>query len=173
MTVGQEKISHRLVISYKNNSLPGVWPGGDYKNYIRLYTNSGSRAINQPVLVSAGGKEEFLTFEESQEKGKKVFGSLLLVPAGETRQFIATWESLVGLETEQGKSGSLMFYWQKQAGVGSDLATIKLNLPTAGTGGVVSAFPMPTLTQTNTIEYNTSLARDFVTNLIWQHKNTN
>lgn len=169
--IDQGKILHRLVIAYKNDSVSGVWPGGDYKNYLRLYTNSGSWITRQPILVDNRGNEQFLTFTESMEKGKKVFGTLFSIPAGEERQFIASWETPIDLDINKKGNKNLMFYWQKQAGLTNDPLQVRVNFPVSE--GSVNAFPWPALTKEGVIGYNANLARDFIINIVWQPKNTN
>lgn len=92
-------IVENLTISYKNTSTQGSWPGGDYKNYLRLILPLKTRitaiAINDqkqeivPAVTDALVYEaksfkapKGLEVEEKEEEGKSVFGFLTVVPTG-------------------------------------------------------------------------------------------
>jgi hypothetical protein len=152
-----EVLLHKLIITYKNDSKAGIWPGGDYKNYLRVLVPQ--EATNpSAVFVSKDGSKT-LDIDEEVEKDKKSLGVLVNVPAGERVQAVLSWE----LPTAGGKR--LLLYWQKQPGTGKENAWIKISLPDSYT---VSSMPSPTLTSGNVLGYNSVLDQDLFINLIWQ-----
>lgn len=166
ISVGPQKISHNLTISYKSRSQPGVWPGGDYKNYLRLFVPKGTSFISASVLKGESGEKEELEMEIGEETERTVGAVLANVPAQEKRELKVAWEMPTQNFTEDGQ---LLFLWQKQMGTGQDPVWARISLPSGRYR--ISASPAPTLTQGNTVGYNTNLARDLFINLLWQPEN--
>lgn len=92
-------LSEELIIDYRNESK--VWPGGDYKNYLRIILPKNmklmeisindipvriSSAVMSPPIYEAKNFKapQGLEVEEIQEDGKKVIGFLVNVPLGKT-----------------------------------------------------------------------------------------
>lgn len=90
-------VVNTVTLSYKNDSKG--WPGGDYKNYLRLITPFGSTlksiaidgkpqlvvsAVTDPAVYEAPGftPPPGLEVETTSELGKTLFGFLLTVPQG-------------------------------------------------------------------------------------------
>lgn len=165
ITLGVQKISHTLTLSYKNNSRAGVWPGGDYKNYIRLFVPRGTSFVSASIKNPASGKQDVLDINREEEAGKAVLGTPFLVPAGESREFSIIWET----PTPELKSkGELLFLWQKQAGTQSDPVWLNISLPD---GHNITSVPAPSLTRGSTVGYNTTLVKDLFIDLLWQQRN--
>lgn len=158
LSLADSSIRHTLIISYKNNSQSGVWPGGDYKNYLRVFAATGAR------FISASQNEERLEIETDNELGKEVGGVLVNVPAGESRKVILVWEAPI---QSLGNAGELAFLWQKQMGVSEDPVWLRFSLPP---GYQAQARPAPSLTEGNVLGYNTLLAKDTLFNLKWQKR---
>ncbi len=98
------KVLSELKITYKNKST-GSWPGGSYKNYLRIVVPKGAllsqividgkvqkttNAITDPLIYE---DKKFvppaeLEVEKTEEDGKQVYGILLNIPAGSTRSII-------------------------------------------------------------------------------------
>ncbi len=165
VAIGARKISHTLTIFYKNNSQSGVWPGGDYKNYIRLFTSQGASFVLASLKNPSGGRQDALDVDKGEEAGKFVFGTLLFVPAGESRQFSITWETPI---REFGNKGEFLFLWQKQAGTQNDPVWLNVSLPE---GHDITSTPLPSLTRGSTVGYNTNLTKDLFIDLLWQQGN--
>lgn len=164
VSLAQEAILHKLTISYKNRSQAGVWPGGDYKNYLRIFVPQGATGVQAVVVDPSTNIQEELGIENDTEGTKSVFGMLVLVPAGEWRNLIVSWET-PGLFAP---NGELVFLWQKQMGTIEDSVDLQIRLP--GDFYKVLGFPSPSLTTQEVVRYNTNLARDLLVNLIWQSK---
>lgn len=163
VSVEQDKIIHRLSAAYKNKSQAAVWPGGDYKNYLRVFAPKGSVFTKATLVDEASGKEENLTIDTGFEEGKSIGGALVLVPSGETRKLNFVWETPV---SDLGNNGKLLLLWQKQMGTGNDPVWIKVSK--AGGSYKIEAVPSPSLTQASTIGYNTTLAKDLFFKITWQ-----
>lgn len=162
------KIEHILTINYRNTSESGVWPGGDYKNYLRVYTPQGSKIISATLSDPQGTSQEQLQTDESSEKGKEVFGMLSLVPAGAARELKIAWETPA--QNLVPEKGELLFLWQKQPGTQADSTSVRASLPTGNYK--ISANPSPSLTGSGQVSYNTTLSRDLLLDIAWQAKNT-
>jgi hypothetical protein len=99
VTIGDSgSISEDLTINYKNEST--TWPGGDYKNYLRIILPKNTKlsdisindspqniidAVTNPLVYEAKNFKvpQGLEVEKTTEGGKSVFGFLVKVPAGE------------------------------------------------------------------------------------------
>lgn len=163
VSVEQNKIIHRLSASYKNKSQAAVWPGGDYKNYLRVFASKGSVFTKAALVNETSGKEDSLVIDAGFEEGKSVGGALVLIPSGETRRLTVVWETPV---PDLGDNGKLLLLWQKQMGTGNDPVWIKVSK--AGGSYKVEAVPSPSLTQASTIGYNTTLSKDLFLKITWQ-----
>lgn len=164
ISLGQETTLHRLTISYKNRSQSGVWPGGDYRNYLRIFVPQGAGSVQATLVDPATNKQEELEIENSEEAAKSVFGTLVLIPAGESRNLVVSWETPIAYSP----SGELIFLWQKQMGTVDDPVDLQIRLP--GESYDILGFPSPSLTTQGVVRYNTNLARDLLVNLRWQPK---
>lgn len=91
-------VSERLTVIYKNESRPNVWPGGDYKNYVRFILPKGTdlksvaidgkeqkitEAITDPTIYE---KKNFkpplgLEVEVYEQDGKTIYGFLFIAPS--------------------------------------------------------------------------------------------
>ena len=170
ITVGDGRISHKLAISYNNKSQAGGWPGGDYKNYLRIFAPFESKPVLATIINPKTGESAELNIDEEQEQGKAVFGIPLTVPAGEARQIVVLWDVLAspaGGLSQSENAKEMVFLWQKQAGTDSDPVSLRVNIP-SGTG--IQAIPNPSLTTASSTSYNTTLSRDLLINLTWQPK---
>lgn len=133
VTIGNDgNISEELTINIKNESK--VWPGGDYKNYLRIILpeniklseisiNDKSQniidAITDPAIYEAKNFKapQGLEVEKTQEDNKTIFGFLVKVPAGELVRIKLKYTlagSIFGLSTF---SYNLKFF--KQPGIDS------------------------------------------------------
>lgn len=163
VSVEQNKIIHTLTAAYKNKSQAAVWPGGDYKNYLRVFAPKGSVFTKATLLNQDLQEEENLSIDAGFEEGKSAGGTLALIPSGEARRLTVVWETPV---PDLGDKGELLFLWQKQMGTGNDPVWIKVSK--TGESYKVEAVPTPSLTQANTVGYNTTLVKDLFLKISWQ-----
>jgi len=119
--VQEERTETTLAIRYQNQSPENAWPGGQYKNYLRLYFERNGK----PVSVKVDGKELKTTdVEVKAEHGKMVIGFLLTVPVQAEKLVEIRLESK-GLKFEGGKSREVLLV-QKQPGTQDDPITIEV-----------------------------------------------
>jgi len=149
------EITHRMVIVYENQSPNNVFPAGNYKNYLRIFTPFGSG--REEIVVKGGKKEEKPKVEKRREHNHTVFGFLVEVPVGEKRTIQITY-SLP--QAKNFKEGDLVFVWQKQPGTFSDPFNLTLSLPRNLELEKIS--PSNFLTNGKTLRYNNTLSKDIV-----------
>ncbi|MDO8503731.1 MAG: NAD-dependent epimerase/dehydratase family protein [bacterium] len=159
LSMDDQKVSHSLAVSYANDSGSSSI-GGNYKNYIRIFTSLGSIPGKAYLLDPATGFQEELNLDVGQEKGKEVFGTLLTIPANQSRTINFWWDTPIPLGNKE-----LSLVWQKQAGTLNDPAWIKINPPK---GRSFTASPEPSLTIQGAIGYNIPLSKDIKVNVKWQ-----
>lgn len=163
LAVEKDSLVHQLTISYKNNSEPGGWPGGDYRNYLRVFAPQNADLSFARITNPQTGEQERLEVdEESERREKKSFGTLAVVPAKESRQVTFVWTTPVAKIVG---SQELIFLWQKQMGTPDDSIWLRFNL---SNGSNVEAYPAPSLTAPTNVAYNTELGRDLLFNIKWQ-----
>ncbi len=124
LTVGEDKTETTLKIWYFNNSSENKWPGGTYKNYMRIYFDE----TKEIKSVKVNG-EKLLESQISlkAEHQKQVIGFLMNVPPQkEGIVEIVTSEDGVEFENNQAKIAMLV---QKQPGTQSDPLSITFNYP--------------------------------------------
>lgn len=142
VTVESSIVSSKLTIAYKNTS--ASWPGGDYKNYLRIVVPFGSRlssisidgkeqkiekAITDPLLYEA---KKFippsgLEVEETQDSGKTIFGFLSIVPADTTKTIEISYMFPHSVSEEQTFSYDHKLF--KQPGTLADRFMFSLSFP--------------------------------------------
>lgn len=69
-------VTNTLMVDYKNESLPDIFPGGVYKNYVQLYIPK--EVLLKKVLIDG---RDVRDYKEGTDAGFKTVGLLLIVPA--------------------------------------------------------------------------------------------
>ncbi|MGH7246251.1 MAG: hypothetical protein ACREGI_04960, partial [Candidatus Levyibacteriota bacterium] len=127
------QIQEHVQITYKNTST-GTWPGGDYKNYLRLILPLGATistisinkqqqvllpAIINPTIYEAKNftPPNGLEIEKTQEENKQLYGFLITVPTQATKTIDITYTLSQLFPSDPAPSYSLMFF--KQPGIDS------------------------------------------------------
>lgn len=112
-------INRILKINYENTAKNSEWPGGDYKNYMRLYlpkevdvSQISVMDGNDTSIKKVYGSDE-ITIREVD--GKKEVGFLVMVPVLKKRILEIRYSSSVDTS---GKTFTYMKYIQKQPGAG-------------------------------------------------------
>lgn len=119
-----------LTISYENTSQSESWPGGLYKNYLRILIPRGSRLGK----VMVGETEESLKpvvkdkIVNSFENGKNVVSFLVEVPAREKRVVRLGYQLKEKINFQK-KLVSYAFFVQKQPGTKDDPFTLQIAHP--------------------------------------------
>jgi len=149
----EEESQAKLTIDYQNNSPSQVWPGGVYRNYLRVYTPLGSKLLKVKIN---GQTVDLNQIEISSSFQKTVFAFFLEVPVQERK--IISFEYQLPLKINQPKF-SYSLLWQKQSGTDKDPLSVLVSFPSSFQ--VVNIFP-DALTGPQTILYNTDLSKDRV-----------
>lgn len=68
-------VSNRLLLNYQNESLSGIFPGGQYRNYIQIYLPEKVKIISLKV-----DDKSISNYQEKTDLGFKSLGFLLTVP---------------------------------------------------------------------------------------------
>lgn len=148
-----EEIEEKLTINYKNNSPSQVWPGGNYKNYLRVYTPLGSQLLEVKI---DGEVLDLVNVDISSASEKSVFGFLVEVPVGEEKEVRIRYKVPFKLEET---SYTYSFLFQKQSGIGKDPLSVLISYPPSIK---VTRIGSGALTGPQAILYNTDLLRDRV-----------
>lgn len=106
-------------VSWKHSGTSGTWPGGDYKNYLRVYVPKGA-----VLLESLGFADTVESFEES---GKTVFAGLVKVPINSELKIQLKY--LLPEAIGFAKNDIYNLLVQKQPGISDEKFSFKLNLP--------------------------------------------
>ncbi|MEK7127840.1 MAG: DUF4012 domain-containing protein, partial [Patescibacteria group bacterium] len=131
------EIDTTVTINYQNTSPGDAWPGGRYKNYLRLFvppaaqflsanlgdgrTATMSAVLDETVLKKITSNQ-FLIFK-STESGSLNFGMLVEIPAASKKTVSFTYR----LPTPAG--GEHRIFVRKQAGTDADKLTVIANGP--------------------------------------------
>lgn len=116
--IGEGVVARVVRINYENQSRSTNWPGGDYRNYLRVYLPREANVAEVSVTEVATGKKQIYNVNDlsmSEVAGKKEVGLLVVVPVGRKIMVELRYSSqyVVGPEKV-----SYMDYWQKQSGFG-------------------------------------------------------
>ncbi len=117
-------VVNTLQITYKNESPANTWPGGDYKNYLRVYTPAGS------VLESIDNGENTSGDQvEAAFRGDKVvYGFWVEVPVKKEVKVVLKWRQPLTIIRED-QPATYQLAVQKQAGTKADVLRINLEYP--------------------------------------------
>lgn len=138
-------IQETVAITYTNKSEAGKWPGGDYKNYLRIILPENTdildvaidrdrqnvvTAIRDPLVYEnkAFLPPNGLEVEKTQEAGKIIYGFLVTIPAGKTKTVTITYQlgQKSNLAYPAVKYNLRVF---KQPGTDNDAYSFSLNYP--------------------------------------------
>lgn len=110
-----------LTVEWEHTGQSGSWPGGDYKNYLRVYLPGKIK-----VLESQGFAEEP---EVAIEQDKTVVGGLVKVAISSSQKISLKYILPQNLAFVNPKNDYFLLV-QKQPGVENEPFSIKINLPT-------------------------------------------
>jgi UDP-glucuronate decarboxylase len=118
-----------LTLDYEHFGEDEAWPGGVYKDYIRVFTGMGAKLTSAKLYNHS--KEETNVFEDvaiSQESGKTVFGFGVEVAPLETTRLVLGFD-LPKSESLTKENKTFGLYWQKQPGTQDTKAEFILTPP--------------------------------------------
>jgi len=129
--LGTNTVARVVRINWENTSRSSSWPGGDYKNYFRIYLPMGINLAS--VVLSDGTTGQVVkTYTGSELKqetvgGKTVVGMLVMVPIVSHRILEMRYSTTVNLGAED--NFSYLMYAQKQSGWGDTGLVAVVNIP--------------------------------------------
>ncbi|MBP8591086.1 DUF4012 domain-containing protein [Candidatus Shapirobacteria bacterium] len=109
----EDSLVHTVKIIYQNNAQTDAWPGGKYKNYLRLYLPVSAQVESVFGQKEGEGRQKRDDFRQAEEEGKKVVSLLIEVPIRGSYTVEITYR--LPASWQQEKKG-LAFLWQKQPG---------------------------------------------------------
>lgn len=120
-------VDRTLRINYENMAKSGNWPGGDYKNYMRIYLPIDIQVSE--VSVTSGGQKQILPLNEvkmTNMYNKRELGFLVLVPISSKVVVEVKYSS----DFAQMKDKfSYMLYVQRQSGYGDTGMVNLISIP--------------------------------------------
>jgi len=124
-------IKRTLKINYENTAKNTNWPGGDYKNYLRVYLPTG---INLESIRIINGndvsKVEMIGGDKlnlAEYGGKTELGFLVIVPVNSKRTVEIKYSSNINLIGKE--QFSYLNYFQKQSGFGDTGLVVLVSFP--------------------------------------------
>ncbi len=130
--IANSVIGRVVKISYENTAKNNNWPGGDYKNYVRMYLPANVNLAE--ISVDDGnrnGNKRIYGSNELKIKtvgNKKEIGFLVVVPVGQRRTVEVRYSS--GIDLGKGEKFSYLNYIQKQSGFGDTGLVALVSMPT-------------------------------------------
>lgn len=128
--ISERTIERVVKITYENASKNNTWPGGDYKNYLRVYIPASSNLEEASVTDSGSGAKTVISGSDlsiAQVKGKKEIGFLVMVPAGKKEVVELRYADQIDLS--QQNTFSYLNYIQKQSGFGDTALVTLMSIP--------------------------------------------
>ncbi len=119
-----------LTVNYVHGAASNAWPGGAYKDYVRVYVPQGS-VLKKVEQSSEGVDTKALDVtgevDQTEESGKTVFGTVFTLDAGKSLTLTFTYD----LPTEGGllEANSYSLLAQKQPGTVADPLTVDFPKP--------------------------------------------
>ncbi len=120
INIGQNQIERVLKINYENTAKNNNWPGGDYKNYLRVYLPKDVN-LSQIKVTDASDVSNFKIYSNnelriSEVDGKKEVGFLVIVPTLKKRIVEISYSSKIDLVNKA--KFNYISYIQRQSGSG-------------------------------------------------------
>ncbi len=128
--ITENTLGRVVKITYENTSTSKSWPGGDYKNYLRVYIPESSNLAEVSVSETNEGAKKILQSNDltiNTIKGKKEIGFLVTVPTGSKRVVEIRYADSLNLSKQ--KSFSYLDYIQKQSGFGDTALVSLVSIP--------------------------------------------
>ena len=140
-------VQNELSMSFTNNSSPGVFPGGTYKNYFQVYIPHNAR-IEQ---IDIDG-QKVTDYDESKTGFFKIIGLLLTIEPKETA--IVTFSYELNSAVKSGEN-AYQIVLQKQIGSFNNEFSLEVQLPR---GVLITDQNFKSVAKNNSVLYNSSLS---------------
>jgi hypothetical protein len=133
--ISQNAVTRVVKINYENRAKNTNWPGGDYKNYLRVYLPNDINLAEVSITDTADpNKKEAVSGEKlviKEVEGKRELGFLVLVPVGTKRTVEIRYSTGISL---MGKDKfSYLHYIQRQPGFGDTGLVSLISYPSGWT----------------------------------------
>jgi len=127
--ISQAAIGRVVKINYENTAKNSNWPGGDYKDYLRIYIPASSNLAEVSITDSSGMKTVISGSDLSINLvgDKKEIGFLATVPVGQKRTVAVAYSDQIDLS--KATSFSYLNYVQKQSGFGETPLVSLVSIP--------------------------------------------
>ena len=125
------EIINNLTINYQNTSKSETWPGGTYKNYLRIIV---PRDVDKIIIKEKNAKNgTYKTvlrnkIDETRDFNKKIFGYLTQVKPMESKKIQVIYQRSNKFPMKE-KIGDYVLYFQKQSGTKKDSLHVAINYP--------------------------------------------
>jgi len=129
--IEDKQVKNILKINYENTAKTDAWPGGDYKNYLRIYVPLEARVGEISWSENGGGEKKIVSGEDlkiSQVGGKNEIGFLVKVPIGKKIGVEVNYSQAIDLSNLE--KFSYLNYIQKQSGFGDTGIVTLVSVPT-------------------------------------------
>ncbi len=126
--IHNQTLNHQLEISYDNTAQSRQWPGGDYKNYLRVFLPRQSQ-LQEAKIIYENGQEKIIDSQQIDQSFAyryQQLGFWLTVPINSRRRLLIKYQLPVKITKPNWR---LAFYWQKQPGFGATPLTLLVNYP--------------------------------------------
>ena len=137
-----------LTVRYQNHSQTESWPGGTYKNYLRVYFEKGGKAVS----VKVDGEEVRQNIDLGVEQGKMVIGFLVDIPTQSQKTVEIVFQT-GPLLMKDGMAKAVLLL-QKQPGTQDD--PLRVQLVSEGMAVKNSNIPLMVTDHTATLTQNFS-----------------
>ncbi|HOY61448.1 MAG TPA: DUF4012 domain-containing protein, partial [Candidatus Woesebacteria bacterium] len=157
--IGSNAVARIAKITYENSAKNSNWPGGDYKNYLRVYIPAEANVAEVSVTSNDGTKTVYGgdSLKITNNDGKKEIGLLVVVPVASKRIVEVRYNLAIDLNKEN--KFSYMLYQQKQSGYGD---TGLVNLITVPSGWQVSQVEPAATVMNNKLLFNQKFKKDLM-----------
>ena len=128
--IGLNRVSSKLKINYENTAKSNNWPGGDYKNYMRIYIPSGANVEEVSWSENGSGEKKIISGESLTVKtlgNKKEVGFLIVVPVGKKINLEFKYNQAIDLGKNE--KFSYLSFIQKQSGFGDTGMVTLVSIP--------------------------------------------
>ena len=118
-----------LTLEYKNNSETDAWPGGPYKDYVRVLSQSGAKLTGAEIIFNNGTKEDIFKNVITSNVGKYTsFETSFVLNPKNTVKLVLGYDLSPSVSLSK-DNGAYNLKWQKQAGTDGDNISFSFNPP--------------------------------------------
>lgn len=128
--IGEKEVKNTLRIGYENTAKSNTWPGGDYKNYLRIYVPTGTKVREVNWSENSNGEKRIIGGNDlkiGQVGRREEIGFLVNVPVGKKINVEIKYTEELNIGNLQ--NFSFLSYIQKQSGFGDTGMVTLVSIP--------------------------------------------